>query len=311
MSTKGTIALQKRVPFYIIKEMRRRTKKKGRKVMSEQAFAIQVAQNRFIRGNVHYFEGHADEKQPVLLFCHGFKGFKDWGSFPYACEQIAKRGITVIRFNFSHNGVGETDFDELDKFSINTYEKEREDLSILLGALHAGDLPLPDAADRGKLFLMGHSKGGGDAILFGAGNPQVKGMITWNGIADVDLFDAQLRAQIAENGVGYIANARTKQQMPITQVVIDDVDQNQDAYNLLAKVKEMDQPLLIVQGDEDFGRLVEGSKRLHQADADSRLHVIRGGDHVWNTRHPFAGTTSQLEEAIEVSSTFILDISHP
>ncbi|MET3287718.1 UNVERIFIED_CONTAM: dienelactone hydrolase [Brevibacillus sp. OAP136] len=279
--------------------------------MSGQAFLIEAGENRTIRGNVHDNGQAAGGAKPILIFCHGFKGFKDWGSFPYACEQLAHRGITVIRINFSHNGVGETDFDELDKFAINTYEKELEDLATVVGELNAGRLPVPQAADKNQLFIVGHSKGGGDAILFGAHHPQVKGIITWNGIADVNLFDARLRKEIAENGVGYIANARTRQQMPITQAVIDDVDRNREAYDLLAKVREMEQPLLIVQGDADFDRLVEGSKRLHAADADSRLHVIAAGDHVWNTRHPFAGTTPQLEEVIEVTSNFIQDISHP
>lgn len=279
--------------------------------MSGQAFLIEAGENRVIRGNVHSDAQATASAQPILIFCHGFKGFKDWGSFPYACEQLARRGITVIRINFSHNGVGETDFDELDKFSINTYEKELEDLTTLVAQLNAGKLPLPQTADRNQLFIVGHSKGGGDAILFGADHPQVKGIITWNGIADVNLFDAKLRSEIAENGVGYIANARTHQQMPITQAVIDDVDRNREAYDLLAKVSKMEQPLQIVQGDADFARLVEGAKRLHAADADSRLHVVAAGDHVWNTRHPFAGTTPQLEEAIEVTASFIQDISHP
>ncbi|MFP3416391.1 alpha/beta hydrolase, partial [Bacillus sp. SIMBA_074] len=80
------------------------------------------------------------------------------------------------------------------------------------------------------------SKGGGDAILFSAGNPHVTGIVTWNGIAHVNLFDEKLRQQIEENGVGYIPNARTGQNMPITRVVIDDVDNNQQEYDLLEKV---------------------------------------------------------------------------
>ncbi|MGE5703440.1 MAG: alpha/beta hydrolase [Clostridia bacterium] len=279
--------------------------------MTMKSFQFEMGPDRVIRGNVHEGEGQAGQKHPVLIFCHGFKGFKDWGSFPYACEQLAKRGMTVIRFNFSHNGVAETDFDELEKFAVNTYAKEIEDLQALVAELNAGRLPLPEMADPKQLFLLGHSKGGGDSILFGANHPQVKGIITWNGIAHVSLFDDKLRAEIAEHGVGYIPNARTKQQMPIRKEVIDDVDQNPEAYDLLAKVREMVQPLLIVQGEEDFGRLVHGAKRLHEADADSRLHWIKGADHVWNTRHPFADTSDALEEAIAVSANFILEISKP
>jgi len=30
---------------------------------------------------------------PVVLFIHGFKGFKDWGAFPDACEEFARAGL--------------------------------------------------------------------------------------------------------------------------------------------------------------------------------------------------------------------------
>ncbi|WP_019122236.1 alpha/beta hydrolase [Brevibacillus massiliensis] len=270
------------------------------------SFEIPLEDQLVIRGDVHVQED-GGEALPVLFFCHGFKGFKDWGSFPYAAEELSKRGIAVIRFNFSCNGVGKslTEFDELEKFAVNTYEREVADLQALLAALHEGRLPAVSRMNREKLFVLGHSKGGGDAILFGAHNPAVTGLITWNGIASVDLFDAALREQIKAEGVGYIANARTGQQMPISRVVIDDVDQHLQEYDLLAKVADMPQPLLIVQGDKDYARLVNGARKLHQAAAHGRLHWIRGGDHTWNTKHPFAGTSPQLEEAIEVTAGFV------
>lgn len=274
------------------------------------SFRIPVDQQLTIRGDIHIAAAEG-EKQPVLLFCHGFKGFKDWGSFPYVAGELAKRGIAAIRFNFSCNGVGEseTEFDELDKFAVNTYAREIADLTALVDWLMQDKLPASAHLDKQQLFLLGHSKGGGDAILFGANNPLVKGIITWNGIAHVDLFDANLRKEIAEHGVGYIMNARTGQRMPIGKAVIDDVDQNEREYDLLKKVSEMEQPLLIVQGDQDYARLVNGAANLHRAARNSRLHWINGGDHTWNTKHPFAGTTPQLEEAIEVTAQFVRNIA--
>ena len=270
------------------------------------SFRIPLEDDLFIRGEIHANEA-LGQRQPVLLFCHGFKGFKDWGSFPYAAEALAQQGIVTVRFNFSCNGVGESgdDFDELEKFAINTYAREIADLDALVNWLNGPDAPLPAYVDREQLFLLGHSKGGGDAILFGAQHPQVKGIVTWNGVADVNLFDVKLRAEIAEHGVGYIANARTGQQMPIRKVVIDDVDEHKDEYDLLAKVAQMEKPLLIMQGEKDYERLVKGAGRLHQAAKNSELHWIKEGNHTWNTRHPFAGTTPQLEEAIETTASFI------
>ncbi|CAM5784322.1 MULTISPECIES: alpha/beta hydrolase [Brevibacillus] len=270
-----------------------------------ESFRIPVDEELVIRGDFHAQE--KDAGQPLLIFCHGFKGFKDWGSFPYAANRLAKLGMAVVRFNFSCNGVGEsgTEFDELEKFGRNTYAREIADLRVLTEWLHSEACPFKAAFDREKLFVMGHSKGGADAILFGANHPLVKGIITWNGTADVDLFDARLRQEIAEKGVGYIANARTGQQMPITKAVIDDVDQNREAYNLLAKVSSMEQPLCIIQGTKDYERLVKGAKRLQEAAKDVRVHWIEEGDHTFNTRHPFAGPSPQLESAIEHAAAFV------
>ncbi|UYZ14502.1 alpha/beta hydrolase [Brevibacillus sp. WF146] len=270
-----------------------------------ESFRIAAGEDLTIRGDFHAKSASPD--QPLVIFCHGFKGFKDWGSFPYVAEQLAERGIAVVRFNFSCNGVGEslTEFDELEKFGRNTYAREVDDLTILTRWLLEDGGVFSARFDKEKLFVLGHSKGGADAILFGAGNPLVQGIITWNGVADVNLFDEKLRRQIAEQGVGYIANARTGQQMPITQAVIDDVDRNRDKYDLLAKVASMPQPLCIIQGREDYVRLVKGAERLHEAARESALHWIEAGDHTFNTRHPFAGTSPQLEEAIERTAAFV------
>lgn len=125
-----------------------------------ESFRIPVDEELVIRGDFHAQE--KDAGQPLLIFCHGFKGFKDWGSFPYAANRLAKLGMAVVRFNFSCNGVGEsgTEFDELEKFGRNTYAREIADLRVLTEWLHSEACPFKAAFDREKLFVMGHSKGG-------------------------------------------------------------------------------------------------------------------------------------------------------
>ena len=55
----------------------------------------------------------ADVRRPArgvprsaVIVAHGFKGFKDWGFFPYLCESLARDGHLVVSFNTSLNGVG-------------------------------------------------------------------------------------------------------------------------------------------------------------------------------------------------------------
>ena len=40
----------------------------------------------------------------VVIFSHGFKGFKDWGAFNEIAFYFQQEGIAFLKFNYSHNG---------------------------------------------------------------------------------------------------------------------------------------------------------------------------------------------------------------
>ncbi|RZK32728.1 MAG: dienelactone hydrolase, partial [Hymenobacter sp.] len=57
--------------------------------------------------------------KPVIVFVHGFKGFKDWGHFPLLARFFAEQGFVFIKLNLSHNGVvvgGTGDLEDLEAF---------------------------------------------------------------------------------------------------------------------------------------------------------------------------------------------------
>ena len=61
------------------------------------------------------FNANAQAKQ-VVVFCHGFKGFKDWGPFNKIATHFAGQDIVFVKFNFSYNGTTINDpinFDDL------------------------------------------------------------------------------------------------------------------------------------------------------------------------------------------------------
>jgi hypothetical protein len=97
----------------------------------------------------------------TVVICHGFKGFKEWGFFPYLAEQLAESGAYCVSFNFSHNGVGEDllTFSEPERFRENTPTKECDELEELLGKLQRRELPESERCG-GLTVLMGHSRGG-------------------------------------------------------------------------------------------------------------------------------------------------------
>ncbi len=74
-------------------------------------------------------------KAPVILFLHGFKGFKDWGHWHLIAREFAQKGFHFIKMNFTHNGTEPahlSDFTRLDLFGRNTFSKELEDVRTVL-----------------------------------------------------------------------------------------------------------------------------------------------------------------------------------
>ncbi|MFT9849978.1 alpha/beta hydrolase family protein [Aneurinibacillus sp. REN35] len=274
----------------------------------KQSFALTREEGLMIRGDIFIKDDAQDySRKPIVLICHGFKGFKDWGMFPRMGEYFAEKGYAAITFNFSGNGIGEDveNFTELEKFGRNTYQQELGDIDFIIQQIKHGQLPLYDRMDAERIGIIGHSKGGGDAILYASSYPEnVRAIVTWNGIAHVDIFGADVRKQAEEEGAGYVVNGRTGQKMPIEKVVFDDMDVNARQYDLLNCVAELTIPLLIVQGREDFARLVKGAESLKEHARRAELYWVEDAGHTFNMVHPHKEDTKEFLEALDSSVRF-------
>ncbi len=271
-----------------------------------QSFVIPLEDNLVIRGDVHEPKGVTGER-PVVLICHGFKGYKDWNFFPHLAEQLAKNGFFAIRFNFSCNGVGESlhHFDELDKFAINTYSREQADLSSLFEQLVQRTLPFSEQFDLKRIGIIGHSRGGANSIIFAAEHPEIKAVVTWNSVSHVDFFPESLKKQIREQGIGYVENARTKEQMPMKANVFDDMQENVERFHVISHLQRMTTPVHIIQGDADNEWLVNGASTMKETASIHSLAMISGGDHTFNATHPLKKIPTQLDEAVNETIQFL------
>ena len=132
-------------------------------------FEIAGAEGEVIRGNVHLPSHDPGGKLPVLLVLHGFKGYKDYGFFPYLTQSLADVGLVAIRLNFSHNGIDNdfSTFGRPDLFERDSWGKQLFDVQAVIAALPT--LPHADRMDSQKLAVLGHSRGGGVVLLTGGG----------------------------------------------------------------------------------------------------------------------------------------------
>ncbi len=233
---------------------------------------------------------HGDPAAPAVLIAHGFKGFKDWGMFPWLAERLAGAGLQAIPFDFSHNGVEARDFDRLDLFLLDTPSRHQEDLDALAAAV------------PGPLGLLGHSRGGGDVILFAAREARVRCVATLASIADTNPSVPDLEATLREKGYYPFPNSRTKQSMPVGREAFDDGAR----HDLPAAAAALTCPLLLIHGEADESVPIAAQQRLAASQRDADVLTIPGAGHTFGAVHPFARPTPALTQAADAACSFFV-----
>ena len=111
---------------------------------------------------------------PLIIYVHGFKGFKDWGHSNLLAREMAGVGFHFVKFNFSHNGIrteDSTELSDLDAFAHNNYERELYDLNRVSEYI-LEESCISGAIDMERVVIVGHSRGGGIALIHGAENSE-------------------------------------------------------------------------------------------------------------------------------------------
>jgi len=244
------------------------------------------------------------EKMPLLVFCHGFKGFKDWGGFPYMLDKISDRNIFTVSFNFSLNGVDNekdnpVDFECLDDFAKNTFSEELDDLGCVIDFLEKEEGKYN--YNFGTLTIAGHSRGGGIAILKTAEDKRIKRLITLASVAEFNRYGDETKRVWRERGFIEALNTRTKQKMRMNVSLLEDLEKNYSRLNIKGAMGKIDVPVLILHGSEDLAVDKSEAETLYSVSKKdkTKLVILENTGHTFGAVHPFAGTTPHLENIIE------------
>jgi pimeloyl-ACP methyl ester carboxylesterase len=256
-------------------------------------FELHMSEQRIVRGDI--YKAKQEPSMGTLLLLHGYKGFKNWGMFPHVASELAE-DVDVVALNFSHNGVGDNlmEFTDLEKFAGDTYTKDLEDIQVIIADIHkhvGSDKPI---------LLLGHSRGAGVSLIYALDHPtEITGVISWNGIAHVDLLTPENKAEMRATGRSYTLNGRTKQMMPLDLEILEDMERNEERFDIIGRIREATFPIALVQGAEDGERLLKGSEKLVANNPDIQWVKIPGGNHTFGSVHPYQGETQPLRMAIE------------
>ena len=233
-----------------------------------------------------FYTGKTEGKDAVI-YAHGFNGFKDWGNFDLIAKQFAEAGLVFVKFNFSHNGTTASkpeEFADLEAYGNNNYTKELNDLGSVI------DWVADATPGLKKIFLLGHSRGGGIALLKAAEDSRVNGVVTWASVSECKTpwsgWSLEQIEEWEEKGVQYYTNARTKQEMPLYYQLYKNYLQNQLRLNIERAIKSLEIPVLICHGSADPAVPVQKAYELRAWQPEAQLFIVES-DHVFGRKHPW------------------------
>jgi len=273
---------------------------------------MKILKNLVIQGSrekpitLDIFYNETLTEKPVIIFVHGFKGFKDWGHFNFIAKQFADAGFVFVKFNFSHNGTtpeNPEEFTDLEAFGNNNYIIELDDLKKVIDwILHYPSIKME--INPRLLYLLGHSRGGGISILKAAEDNRIQKLVTWASVSDFINRNKKLTIETwKKDGVVYAANARTGQQMPMYLQFYEIMMSNKDRLNILKAAKKLKIPFMIIHGDKDEAVPVHEAEALHKSAKHSKLFIVEGGTHTFGVKHPFTNNNLPHNAELVIEKT--------
>ncbi len=280
---------------------------------------MEILKNMVIKSSHHnkpivtdLFYKKNNNKKPVVIFCHGYKGYKDWGAWNIAAEEFANSNLFFVKFNFSHNGgtlENPIDFPDLEAFGQNNFTIELNDLEDVISWI-LEDTELSNEIDKNDITLIGHSRGGGIVSIKASENKKISNVITWAGVSDYgarfpigDILTGWEKA-----GVSYIENSRTKQQMPHYFQFYTNFKENEDRLTIKKAIAKLNIPQLIIHGENDDVVPLKEAENIHQWNPKSELVIIKDMNHPLGCSQPWEDDKMpiHLNEVVKHSINFVL-----
>jgi len=227
---------------------------------------------------------------PVVIICHSFMAFKDWGFFPLVGERIAEEGFVTVSFNFSRNGVvGDGDrITDFNAFASNSFSAELEDLGSVVEAVRAGGLAA-EAGDAGRIILLGHSRGGGVAISYASRDPGIAALATWSAISTFNRWTPHQLGTWKKNGYLVLGPPDSAAGLRLGRGVLEEIERRLPEIDPVLRAPYIGMPWQIVHGREDvtvpvreaealFAAAPKGTRTVKYLDSVGHLYNARSED---------------------------------
>jgi pimeloyl-ACP methyl ester carboxylesterase len=127
--------------------------------------------------------------------------------------------------------------------------------------------------------------------LAAARHKEVVGLVTMAAVADLESrFQAYDLEDWKKEGVVYVANSRTGQNMPLKYEYYLDFMKNRETLNVLKAASSLSIPSLIIHAKDDEVVADSEAQDLHEAIAESELLLLDTGGHTFGMSQPWTKT---------------------
>lgn len=205
---------------------------------------------------VGVLHGQLDDR--AVICCHGMLSGKDGAKHTRLADELTKRGIPTIRFDFAGRGESQGDLFDM------TYSNEIEDVDAVIGWL----------GKRGvhRVGLFGSSMGGAVALLTAARDERVVVIATLAAVG----YPSALEDRYPEEAkrfaeTGYIETEHGR----IGRTFYEDAMQ----HDVVAAVSILRAPILVMHGTEDTVVPQTDALDIASSARNATLDLIEGGDH--------------------------------
>jgi uncharacterized protein len=252
-------------------------------------------------------------EKPVVIICHSFMAFKDWGFFPYIAKQIAEAGFVSVIFNFSLNGVvgDEPRITDFEKFERNTISREISDLGVVIDAVAVGQIGV-GIIRRDRIFLLGHSRGSGVAILRTADDQRIRGLVSLGSVGTFWRWTNHQKKTWRE--LGYLPLAKDSTTSPLRLGIdsLNDIELNAGKLNLENAASKIEVPWLIIHGMKDVTVPPAEAQMLYDASnkATTTLVMLEKTGHLFNAQTKDEDNYATLGSVLEIILKWLHSHNH-
>jgi pimeloyl-ACP methyl ester carboxylesterase len=219
---------------------------------------------------------------------------------PAISAGLCRAGFVAHAFNFSHSGMtaNPDTFERPDLFELDTWNKQVFDIQCIVDAIARGQL----SGTGLPYVLLGHSRGRVSALLFagrrtaGSRLPKPACIIT-AGSPDraCDMSDSE-KLDLRARGYLESPSARTGQILRIRLQWLTEQEAEPDAHDVLANVRKIECPILVVHGENDETISVQSAVSIAGAATNARVLRIKDCNHVFNAPNPPPADVSEIPE---------------